>query len=1058
MTKTIVVACDHGGFPIKEYVIDAIREYGCEVIDVGTYSADGVDYPDFAQLGAEKILSGKANAGVFMCGSGVGICITANKIHGIYAAICHDTYSARQGVEHDLMNVLCLGGRIVGPEVTRELVTAFLGGVFNEKPNQVRRVEKMKRIENGDMYLADKFARRYELGQSVWIEIPSNDTLRSESVQSLVKEGKIRGLTFEPCSLASTLLVKNKLGSNISAMVFAKWPVEKILNSLSVNMVREATGILRDKFVETSGRDGMVMLQLDPTDTGSVEKLVSKAKTIWTKVNRPNLMIGIQATAAGIEAAEQLLREGINICLSNVLSKDTLNKSLAAHRAAMEQRASVGQSNEMLQFGIQVPVGALDRVTDSALNGSTSLGICQAAVLVQQAGEFYKDAEVERLTGNAAVPWKIILDVSPHCGEAVINELYAEAMIERNTVLSAPASYLSTLTERCPSTASLFESANHFLNELASSEVTREEKLGIVEVDMNTEYQSAFEAMAGELAAKGDAIRKSLGPIADAIYENYSKIESESMITRIFAKDPTVWTFDTQAYPEIRNRLGWLDSYKTLEKSIAEYQEIAADLKAQGFKKVLLLGMGGSSLAPEVLALTFPQADGLKLQIVDSTDPDQVLAAERANPVEETVYIVSSKSGGTAEVRALMDYFYERAKATLGDKVGSHFIAITDPGTLLERHATSHSFRHVVLADASIGGRFSALSPFGILPAVLIGVDPQKIIAESTRMAKNCAPSNEVGSNQGAALGVFMGTAALNGKDKLTILTDPEMAAFGSWLEQLIAESSGKDGKGIVPIDLEPELPLEKYAKDRAFVYIETSGTKLSFCEQLVAHGHPLMTIHLSDLHEIFAEFYRWEIAISVACGLLGVNAFDQPNVQDSKTRTVAKINDYKEKGALPSLPVTWERDGMTASFVSEVSGMKEAADLKALIRAFVEQAKAGEDYIAINAYLPRNEGMTDTLQSMRKWIGELNPCATTLGFGPRFQHSTGQLHKGGANNGLFIQLVGNPKEDREIPSEGMTFSVLEKAQALGDLEALLSRDRRVLRIDLGERSLADFF
>lgn len=1058
MTKTIVVACDHGGFSIKEYVIDAIREYGCEVIDVGTYSADGVDFPDFAQLGAEKILSGKADAGVFMCGSGVGMCIAANKIHGIYAAVCHDTYSARQGVEHDLMNVLCLGGRIIGPELTRELVAAFLGGVFNEKPNQVRRIEKIKRIENGDMYLADKFAQRYELGQSVWVEIPSNDVLQSESVQTLAKEGKIRGFTFEPCMLARSLLAKNKLGSKISAMVLAKWPVEKILNSLSVNMVRDATGILRDQFVATSGRDGMVMLQLDPTAAGNAEELAANVKCIWTKVNRPNLMIGIQATPAGIEAAQQLLSEGINVCLSNVLSKATLNKSLAAHRAAMEQRASAGQSNEMLQFGIRVPVGEFDRVSGSALSGSASPGIYQAAVLVQQANDFYSNAEVERLTGNAAAPWKIILDVAPHFGEAAINELYAEAMIGKNTVLSAPACYLATLTEHCPSTASLFESKNQFSGELASSEFTCEENLGIVEGDMNTGYQSAFEAMAGELAAKGEVISKSLGPIADAVYENYSKIESESMIARIFARDPTVWTFDTQAYPEIRNRLGWLDSYKTLEKSVAEYQSIAADLKAQGFKKVLLLGMGGSSLAPEVMALTFPQADGLRLQIVDSTDPDQVLAAERANPVEETVYIVSSKSGGTAEVRALMDYFYERAKGKLGDKVGSHFIAITDPGTLLERHATSHNFRHVVLADASIGGRFSALSPFGVLPAVLIGIDPQKIIAESTRMAKNCAPSSAVGSNQGAALGVFMGTAALNGKDKLTILTDPEMAAFGSWLEQLIAESSGKDGRGIVPIDLEPELPLEKYAKDRAFVYIETSGTKSAFCERLVAHGHPLMTIHLSDLHELFAEFYRWEIAISVACGLLGVNAFDQPNVQDSKTRTVAKINDYKEKGALPSLAINWERDGVTASFVSEASGMKEARDLKALIRAFAEQAKAGEDYIAINAYLPRNEGMTDTLQTLRKWIGELNPCATTLGFGPRFQHSTGQLHKGGANNGLFIQLVGIPGEDCEIPNEGMTFSVLEKAQALGDLEALLSRDRRALRIDLGERSLADFF
>lgn len=1042
------MACDHGGFPLKADVIDAIRAYGCEVIDVGTFSTDSVDFPDFAQLGAEKILNGQAEAGVFLCGSGVGVCIAANKIPGIYASVCHDCYSAQQGVDHDMMNVLCLGGRVIGSELAKALVTSFLGGVFNGKPNQVRRAEKIKRLEQGDMYLSDKFAHRFELGQSVYLAPGSTSVLADESVRTMIREKHIRGLALDTCSLTHALFSEKRLDSAISPMAMANWSANKILCHLSVSAAREATGVLREQFVQSNGQEGMVLLQLDPTYADDPEKIVTNARAIWTKVNRPNMMIGIQATDMGIQAAERLLSDGVNVCLTTVLARGTLQNALQAHQSALEYRAAAGSSSDLLRFAISVPIEEFGK------NLKDSSGAEWAAELYRLAAEFYASAEMEKLTANVSAPWKLIWAICDCSGAGQPSLHYTETLIGKNTALAVSPAYLPLLSNHCASAATLngFGTANGY------SDLFSDDRLRSVEADMNRSFKTAFEAMAGALEARGEEIRKSLGPIEAAVSENFGKIESESMISRIFAKDPTVWTFDTQAYPEIRNRLGWLDSYKTLDKAIQEYRGIAEDLKANGFKKVLLLGMGGSSLAPEVMALTFPDANGLKLQIVDSTDPGQVTAAERAHPVAETIYVVSSKSGGTAEVRALMDYFYSRAKETLGDKVGSHFIAITDPGTLLERHAQEHGFRHIVLADASIGGRFSALSPFGILPAVLIGIDPEKIIEAATRMAKNCAPSAAVGSNKGAALGVYLGTAALNGRDKLTILTDPELSAFGSWLEQLIAESSGKNGKGIVPIDLEPALPLGKYANDRAFVYINSSGTKSELADGLAAHGHPVLTICLSDPHEIFAEFYRWEIAISVACGLLGVNAFDQPNVQDSKTRTVAKINEYKEKGALPLLPVSWQKEGITASFTAESEAMGNAADLKSLIAAFVSQAQWGEDYIAINAYLPRNAAMTDSLQAMRKWIGDLNPVATTLGFGPRFQHSTGQLHKGGANNGVFIQIVGNPREDRDVPNEGISFSVLEKAQALGDFEALLSQDRRALRIDLGDRAISDFF
>ena len=1075
MNKTVVIASDHAGFELKQNIIETVEEAGCKVIDVGAFSKESSDFPDFVQLGAEKIKSGKADAGIFLCGSGVGVCIAANKIPGIYASVCHDTYSAHQGVEHDGMNVLCLGARIIGPELANELVKAFLGAAFNNKPNQIRRFNKIKQIEAGDLYLINRIEALRDIGQSVWLDQANRCQLKNGELVKMIEKGQVSGLIMNSGNMCSAILNSDDYASALVPMMLAGWNCRKIFDKLLVDDVRSAAGIFKDLYISSGGKEGYVTLTLDPELSHNIEKTVSETKRIWTAVNRPNILIGIPATEEGLEAAKQLVTEGININFTMIVSEKSYSGAVDAYLSGLETRLKEGKPIDKIYSTASVDVAEIDHIVNKFLDqavdpvdpdkSTATRGLKMKAALIicrrifNLFLETNQSGRMQNLIAEGAEIQHLLWSSLCHKEPSFKDTYYTDSLIAENTILSVHPKLMDAVIDHgqiIPSLRVPHEEDNQIIEEFEKLGIHFESLTERVQEEIMESYKSAFESMLKELDKKSDRVKKSLGCLYTPVFENFKKLEEDSIIQRIFAKDPTVWTFDTQAYPEIRNRLGWLDAHQNIAKSIDEYKSIAAGLKKDGIHKILLMGMGGSSLAPEVMALTFKNNDGMALEIIDSTDPVQVLAADASHPPKETVYIVSSKSGGTAEVQAFLDYFFERAKTELADQAGSHFIAITDPGTQLERKAKEMGFRNIILADPSIGGRFSALSAFGVFPAVLMGINPETIIEQATRMAKICAPSNSVGCNEGAALGVYMGTAALNGRDKFTILTDPEFSAFGSWLEQLIAESTGKMGKGIVPIDIEPKLAPSEYAEDRAFVYVETSGTQTDFVNELIAAGQPVLTIKLNDLNELFAEFYRWEIAVAVACSLLGVNAFDQPNVQDSKNRTVAKITEYKEKGQLTDFPACWEKDGLSVYFNTDIPDLKQADDIKHLIKAFIRQAIKGKDYIAINAYLPRNEKMAADLQNVRAWILKETQCATTLGFGPRFQHSTGQLHKGGANNGLFIQLIADAPQDIEIPNEGITFSILEKAQALGDFEALLAKERRAIRINLGSKAVTD--
>jgi transaldolase/glucose-6-phosphate isomerase len=493
------------------------------------------------------------------------------------------------------------------------------------------------------------------------------------------------------------------------------------------------------------------------------------------------------------------------------------------------------------------------------------------------------------------------------------------------------------------------------------------------------------------------------------------------------------------------DRLRLPDSSREL---IPILEQFSQEVRQAGYTHAILLGMGGSSLAPEVLREVYGAPEsGLELTILDSTDPAQVRATAKLAPVEKSLYIVSSKSGGTAEVNAFLDFFWDRAKRKIGAQVGQHFVAITDPGTSLEKLAKERGFQKIFLADPMVGGRFSALTAFGLVPAALMGINLGQTLDRASWMARQCAEGVAVGRNPGFVLGAILGEAALHGKDKLTLLTDKLLDSFGAWLEQLIAESSGKMGKGIIPIDQEPFSLHTRYGKDRIFVYLRSDGSHDRMIEHLRKKGYPALTLEVAGKNDLAAEFYRWEVATAVACAILGVNAFDQPDVQDNKTRTVNKIQVFQQDGEFDEGRPAWEGEG--AKLFGDAS-LEKAESLAEALETFLEQAREN-DYLAINAYLPRNLRTKTILNQLRTVLQADTGLATTLGFGPRFLHSTGQLHKGGPAHGIFLQITVDPDKDLPIPGEGMTFGTLERAQALGDLEALHIRGRRALRIHFGD-------
>jgi transaldolase / glucose-6-phosphate isomerase len=540
--------------------------------------------------------------------------------------------------------------------------------------------------------------------------------------------------------------------------------------------------------------------------------------------------------------------------------------------------------------------------------------------------------------------------------------------------------------------------------------------------------------------------RFDLGRDGEAVEERIAAMVRDQFTARLWDGDPALWTSDPKAQASVRNGLGWLRVADEMAGRLDDLHQFTRDVRAAGFRHVVHMGMGGSSLAPLVFQRTFPVGEGaLPLVVLDTTDPATILAVERSVSLAETLFIVASKSGTTAEPLAFGEYFYRKVRALKGARTGENFVAITDPDTPLAAAGAERGYRRVFPNFSDIGGRYSALSYFGLVPAALMGVDVASIVDRARQMARACGPEVPVRQNPGVSLGVAMGELARRGRDKVTLIVEPRVATLGLWLEQLIAESTGKAGAGILPVATEPLGDAAEYGEDRLLAYLRLGPDDglARGVDMLRRAGHPVVTIEMDDPLGLGGEFFRWELATATAGAILGINAFDQPNVQESKDNTDRLLDLVRTTGRLPEEAPALVEGGLA------LYGERVEATAAGTLAGFFGQARPG-DYVALTAYLTETPETDRALQVFRALIRTRTRLATTLGYGPRYLHSTGQYHKGGPNTGLFIQLTVDDREDAPVPGSPYSFGVFKRAQALGDLEALRRHGRRVLRIHLG--------
>jgi transaldolase / glucose-6-phosphate isomerase len=893
----------------------------------------------------------------------------------------------------------------------------------------------------------------FRLGQSLWYDNIQRRLLENGGLADMITRGYIRGVTSNPTIFHNAIAKTNDYDPALIPLAWSGWDSERIFWQLAIEDIRDACDLFSPLYRQSEGADGYVSLEVSPLLAHNTEATLAQAKQLWEWVDRPNLMVKIPATPEGVPAVRAAIAAGLNVNVTLIFSLERYRLVMEAFLGGLDDRLAAGLPVRQIASVASFFVSRMDTKVDAMLDGIGSdaahqlrgqAAIAYTKLAYHEFLQFFRGPRFAHLKDAGCRPQRPLWASTSTKNPAYADTLYVDSLVAPGSVNTVPPQTLEAFRDHGKAAVTIEDDLDGARASLAALEA-----LGIsmdtVTAELETEgvksFADAFTALLMTLEERRSTAVTALGPLAAAVSRRLSALVAEDAPARLWSHDATLWTTDPDGQTEVRKRLGWLDLPRTSRTAVKEINDFTASVLADGLTRVLLLGMGGSSLGPEVMSLIFPspaQGKGVEaFAILDSTDPAQVLEAARLFPPERTLYLVSSKSGGTSEINAAFNFFWK-----LSGENGRHFAAITDPGTSLEMLANARGFRKTFHADPSVGGRYSALTHFGLVPAGLMGVDLGRLLDRAAWMMRQCAANVTGARNPGLVLGAIMGEAAVSGRDKMTFLADASIAPLGAWLEQLIAESTGKLGKGILPVD--GEEPLNAYGNDRLFVYLRREGALDGQVEKLLAAGHPALVFNIPDAYDLGAEFYRWELATAFACVVLGVNAFDQPDVQDAKDRTKAKIAEYAQNKHFDEGTSLWDQDGLQAWSTLPLPGTSLEADLQ----KFLEMSNS-HDYIAINAYLPRNDEMNATLQELRTMIGRRTGCATTLGFGPRFLHSTGQLHKGGPGSCLFLQITSDPSTNAEIPTQDMTFGTLERAQALGDYEALAARGRGILRLNL---------
>jgi transaldolase/glucose-6-phosphate isomerase len=912
-----------------------------------------------------------------------------------------------------------------------------------------------------------------QLGQSIWYDNLQRSLIQDGTLKNRIEKREILGVTSNPSIFEKAISSSKDYHDDLQTMSWAGLSAEEMFYRLAIKDIQDLADLFMPYFESTGGKDGFVSLEVNPKLAYDTQRTIDEALWLWETVDRPNLLVKIPATKEGLPAITEVIAAGVNVNVTLIFSRKRYIEVMDAYLQGLAKRLEAGEDiSHIASVGSffvsrleNKADGRLQKIIDQGGENAEKAKSLLGKIAVENTRLAYQDYEAffssdrfKKLAEAGAMKqrplWASTSTKNPNYSDIK----YVESLVAENSVNTVPPETLDAFIDHGDPEITIYDDldqAEKDFKALAELGISIDEITKELEDEGVQKFAESFNKLLAVIEDQKNKFRKNLGSLAEKIPTEVEAFKSYDVIGRMHRTDPTIWTEEPDGQMTVQTRLGWLglpDEGLALTDSL---NKLLKDCRSEGYEKVLLLGMGGSSLAPETISLVLgDKISGLTLEILDSTIPAQVREAEAWVDYEKTVFIVASKSGTTTETLSLYQYFWEKSEAVLGDRRPLHFIAITDPGSKLAKMGQSSGFRAVFTANPNVGGRYSALSHFGLVPAALMGVDLERFLCQAHEMTKNFSATNPVELNLGALLGIVVGLGDSSGKDKLTILADERLKPVGAWLEQLVAESSGKQGRGIVPVNEESLLAPENYRMDRLFVYLRETGEHDDFVGALENRGHTVVSLDVTDPYELAAQFYLWEIVIAVACGIIGVNAFDQPDVQDNKNRTKEKISRYQETGVLEEPEAIWERGG-TKVFGVDFDGLSTCESVGDVIEKFIKLSKDG-DYIALNAYLPRNKKTKEKLQTLRKYILQESGRATTLGFGPRFLHSTGQLHKGGANNGVFIQITQDDPSDLPIPGLDYSFGVLARAQALGDLEALLARDRRAIRIHLGPEDMIE--
>lgn len=906
----------------------------------------------------------------------------------------------------------------------------------------------------------------HDAGQAAWLDFVDRSFLRDGGLRKLIEQDGLTGVTSNPSIFEKAMGHGEAYDAGFTTFLgTGDASVQDVYESQAIADIKAAAADLRPIYDRLGGRDGYVSLEVSPYLANGTQTTIEEARRLWKHVDEPNLMVKVPGTEAGAPAIRQLIEDGININVTLLFSQESYQAVAEAYLAGLEARVARGEAIDRISSVASFFVSRIDIQIDKKIDARVAEGDPESAALKALRGkvaianaklayawylEMIASPRWQALAARGAMPQRLLWASTGVKDPAYPDTLYIDTLIGPDTVNTMPPKTMDAFRDHGMVADTLtqgLEDARQVLAEAERLGLGLDDITRALVLDGVQQFGDAADALLGAVAAKRVAhLGKRLNDFEAHLPEALEKAVADRLETaradawsrRLWQGDAALWTGGDEA-----KWLGWLPAARGEQVDMVALRQLTE--QARHFKDVVLLGMGGSSLGPEVLGQILGSASGSpRLHVLDTTDPGQIAAVAAQIDPAEALFIVSSKSGSTLEPELLRAYFFEAS----GGK-GDHFVAVTDPGSKLEDTARADGFLATFPGDPAIGGRYSVLSAFGMVPAAAMGMDVPGFFKATQPMVFACGADVPPAANPGIRLGILLGEAARAGRDKLTIVAEPPLAPLGAWLEQLLAESTGKQGKGIVPVDLEPLGTPEVYGNDRVFVQFALAGARggaeAAKLDALAAAGHPVVRITLDTPLLIGQEFFRWEVATAIAGAVIGIDPFDQPDVEDAKVATRTLVDTYEASGTLAAeQPVAENAD--FAIFAAK--GQSLGGSPASLLADHFGTVVAG-DYAGLLAYIERNDTNMAALTTMRVAVRDARRVATVAGFGPRFLHSTGQAYKGGPAGGVFLTITRDPDPDVAVPGRRASFGTVQIAQARGDSDVLAERGRRVLRVHL---------